>query len=158
LAGLILPVTVIAIFKLTLAPANDVVDTGNLGQSLSQLLSLPRYAEVIAAYRNYPKGFGGWPVQVPLVFLIFWILIGPVLNRENRAAVFSLGGILTLQWIGYFMIFVITPHALQTHINQSYDRLLMHLYPSFLLFLFIFLPPLDSFVILQRKPKNPPAV
>lgn len=158
LAGLILPVAVIAIFKLTLAPANDVVDTGNLGQSISQLLSLPRYAEVIAAYRNYPKGFGGWPVQVPLVFLIFWLLMGPVLNQENRAAIFSLGGILALQWIGYFLIFVITPHALQTHINQSYDRLMMHIYPSFLLFLFIFLPPLDRISLQERKPKNPPAV
>jgi 4-amino-4-deoxy-L-arabinose transferase-like glycosyltransferase len=156
--GLILPLSVIVLFKLTLAPANDVVDTGNLGQSMSQLLSLPRYGEVINAYLNYPKGFGGWTFPLPLVFLLFWILMGPVVNKENRAAIFSLSGLLALQWIGYFLIFVITPHALQTHINQSYDRLLMHIYPSFLLFLFLFLPPLEMAAIPWLNSKNTPAV
>jgi hypothetical protein len=156
--GLILPLTILVLFKLTLAPANDVVDTGNLGQSVSQLLSPSRYGEVITAYLHYPKGFGGWALPLPLAFLSFWILMGPKVNKENRAAVFSLAGVLALQWIGYFLIFVITPHALQTHINQSYDRLLMHIYPSFLLFLFLFLPPLDTIAFPWQKSKNTPAV
>jgi hypothetical protein len=156
--GLILPLAEILLFKFTLAPANDVVDTGNLGQSISQLLSLPRYGEVISALRDYPKGFGGWAIPVPLAFLLFWLLLGPVVNKENRAAIFSLAGLLILQWIGYFLIFVITPHALQTHINQSYDRLLMHLFPSFLLFFFLFLNPMEKISFLRLKTKDTPAV
>jgi 4-amino-4-deoxy-L-arabinose transferase-like glycosyltransferase len=156
--GLILPLAVILLFKFTLAPANDVVDTGNLGQSVSQLLSLPRYGEVISALREYPKGFGGWAIPIPLAFLLFWVLLGPAVNNENRAAILSLAGLLILQWIGYFLIFVITPHALQTHINQSYDRLLMHLYPSFLLLLFLFLPPLEKITFTGHKSNNAPAV
>jgi len=158
LYGLILPLAVIFLFKFTLAPANDVVDTGTMGQSMAKLLSLPRYGEVVAAFIKYPKGFGGWAIPVPLVFLLFWVLLQPVINKENRAAIFSLAGLLILQWIGYFLIFVITPHALQTHINQSYDRLLMHIFPSFLLFLFLFLQPLENISFPRLKTKNTPAV
>jgi len=158
LAGVSLPLITIFLFKLTLAPANDVVDTGNLGQSISQLLSLPRYGEVISALQNYPKGFGGWLVPIPLVFIVFWVLMGPVLNKENRSAILALTGLLMLQWVGYFLIYVITPHGLQTHINQSYDRLLMHLYPLFLFFLFLFLPPLKDLLPQQENSKDVPAV
>ena len=144
--GLIIPVFVILLFKLTLAPANDVVDAGNPGQAFSQLISLPRYGEVITAYQNYPKGFGGWTLPLPLAFIFLWLLFKPALNSENKGAIFTVAGLLAFQWIGYFLIFVITPHALQTHINQSYDRLLMHIYPAFLLWLFLFLPSLKESV------------
>ena len=158
IAGVLLPLTVLLLFKLTLAPANDVVDTGNIGQSISQLLSLPRYGEVISALQDYPKGFGGWEIPLPLVFLVFWALMGPVFSRENMPPILTLAGLLILQWVGYFLIYVITPHGLQTHINQSYDRLLMHLYPTFLFFLFLFLPPLGEMPIGQKNSKDVPAV
>jgi 4-amino-4-deoxy-L-arabinose transferase-like glycosyltransferase len=144
LLGLLLPIIVILLFKLTLAPANDVVDTGNLNPAISQLFSLPRYGEVINALQDYPKGFGGWAVPIPLAFLLVWMFLRPRINDDNKSAILTVAGLLILQWVGYFLIYVITPHQLQSHINQSYDRLLMHLYPSFLLFLFLFLPTLES--------------
>lgn len=158
MTGVLLPLVVILLFKLTLAPANDVVDTGNLGQTLSQLISLPRYGEVISALQDYPKGFGGWAFPLPLIFMAFWLLMCPVFSKENRLAIISLAGLLILQWIGYFLIYVITPHGLQTHINQSYDRLLMHIYPLFLFFLFLFLPPLDDLFTRRGNSKDVPAV
>ncbi len=158
LAGVLLPLIVILLFKLALAPANDVVDTGNLGQSISQLFSLPRYSEVISALQEYPKGFGGWSIPLPLIFMVSWVLMGPVITSENKPAILSLAGLLILQWIGYFLIYVITPHGLQTHINQSYDRLLMHIYPLFLFFLFLFLPPLDDLFTRKENSKDVPAV
>ena len=137
--GLALPLIVLLIFKLTLAPANDVVDMGNLNPAFSQLLSPARYVEVIKAYQSYPKGFGSWVVPIPLVFLIVWLLLKPRVTYENRSAVLAMAGLLIFQWLGYFFIYVITPRDLQSHINQSYDRLLMQLFPAFILFLFLFL-------------------
>ena len=157
-SGVLLPIVVILLFKLTLAPANDVVDTGNLGQSIAQLVSLPRYGEVINALLDYPKGFGGWAVPLPLIFVAFWFLMGPVIYKENWSAIYSLSGMLILQWVGYFLIYVITPHGLQTHINQSYDRLLMHLYPTFLFFLFLLLPPIGDLLVRDQNSKDVPAV
>jgi 4-amino-4-deoxy-L-arabinose transferase-like glycosyltransferase len=144
--GLLLPIIVILLFKLTLAPANDVVDTGNLNPAISQLFSLPRYGEVINALQVYPKGFGGWAVPIPVAFLLVWLFLRPRINGDNKAAILTVASLLILQWVGYFLIYVITPHQLQSHINQSYDRLLMHLYPSFLLLLFLFLPSLESLI------------
>ncbi len=144
--GLLLPLVVILLFKFTLAPANDVVDTGNLNPAISQILSLPRYGEVIQALQEYPKGFGGWAIPIPFVFIIFWLLLKPQVIRENKDAALTLAALLWLQLVGYFIVYVITPHDLQAHINQSYDRLLMHLYPSFLLFVFLFLPSLEKFI------------
>ncbi|NMB54877.1 MAG: hypothetical protein GYA15_09260 [Leptolinea sp.] len=137
--GLALPLIALLLFKLTLAPANDVVDMGNLNPAFSQLLSPARYVEVIKAYQSYPKGFGSWVVPIPLVFLIVWLLLKPRVNNENRSAVLVLAGLLIFQWLGYFFIYVITPRDLQSHINQSYDRLLMQLFPTFILFMFLFL-------------------
>lgn len=143
--GMILPAFALLLFKFMLAPANDVVDTGNLSVTLSQLTSLPRYSEVLHALQKYPKGFGGWAVPIPFVFLLVWLILKPTINRENRSSILTLGALLFGQWIGYFLIYVITPHDLQIHVNQSYDRLLMHMYPSFILFLFLFLPPVEHF-------------
>ncbi len=144
LMGLLLPAVVVLLFKFTLAPANDVVDTGNLSGTFSQLVSLPRYMEVVHALQEYPKGFGGWAAPVPLVFLLFWLVLKPGINNQNKIPILTLSALLIGQWIGYFLIYVITPHGLQIHVNQSYDRLLMHMYPSFLLLLFLFLPPVEE--------------
>jgi hypothetical protein len=158
LVGLVLPLIVILLFKFTLAPANDVVDTGNLSSTFALLLSPARYAEVIAGYKAYPKGFGGWTVPLSIVFLFAWLLMKPKINGENKVAFFSLAAILILQWIGYFLIYVITPHQLQTHINQSYDRLLMHMYPSFILLLFLVISPLKEILSSSTNKVRSPAV
>lgn len=144
LVGIALPLFVLLIFKFTLAPANDVVDTGNLSVVVTRLLSPTRYGEVIAALQIYHKGFGGWLAPIPLLFVFVWLLFKPYPDEHNRAAILPLAALLGFQWIGYFLIYVITPHQLQIHVNQSYDRLLMHLYPSFLLFLFLFLSPWEK--------------
>lgn len=142
--GMLLPVAVVLLFKFTLAPVNDVVDTSNLSGAFSQLTSFQRYVEVIHALQAYPKGFGGWSAPIPLVFLLLWLALRPVINNQNKTSILTLSALLIVQWIGYFLIYVITPHGLQIHINQSYDRLLMHMYPSFLLLIFLFLPPVEE--------------
>lgn len=149
--GLLLPIMAILVFKLTLAPANDLVDPGNLTPVLTKLFSISRYGEVLQALHIYHKGFGGWLIPIPVVFLVLWLVLQPRINSENKAAILTLAFILILQWVGYFMIYVITPHDLQTHVNQSYDRLLMHLYPSFVLFMFLFLRPLKKIISPIRK-------
>ncbi|HEX7555860.1 MAG TPA: hypothetical protein VF338_04495 [Leptolinea sp.] len=149
--GLILPVVAILIFKFSLAPANDVIDTGNLSPAIASLISAARYGEVINALNNYPKGFGGWIVPIPLVLLVFALIIQPQLIRERSNLALILIFLLIMQWTGYFLIYVITPHQLQVHINQSYDRLLMHLYPTFLLLFFLILRPIEDIFSTNKR-------
>jgi len=142
--GLLLPVFVLFLFKFTLAPANDVVDTNNLSPALTNLTIFSRYSEVLKTMKPYYSIFGGWYGAIPVFFFLCGLILLPRLTKENKASVLSIAAILLLQWTGYFFIYVITPHDLQTHINQSYSRLLMHMYPAFILLLFLFLHPIEK--------------
>jgi hypothetical protein len=42
-----------------------------------------------------------------------------------------------LQVAGYFMIYILTPHDLEWHIRTSLYRLIIHVFPSFLLIFFL---------------------
>ena len=156
--GLLLPVLVILFFKFTLAPNNDVVNTGDLSPAVTALLSPAKYSEVINGLIAYPKGFGGWSVPIPAFVLALGFLLWPQIKKEYISSLASLSLLLILQWIGYFLIFVITPHQVQVHINQSYDRLLMQLYPTFLLLVFISLRPIEEIFNNNKTNSIPPAV
>jgi hypothetical protein len=150
--GLLLPIFVILLFKIDLAPANDVVNTGDLSPALAALIAPGRYLDVLNALMVYPKGFGGWLLPIPAILLSTSVLLLPQFNFKSFSVILPLVLLLLLQWVGYFLIFVITPHQLQVHINQSYDRLLMHLYPTFLLLVFSFLRPFEAFQNPFKKP------
>jgi len=156
--GLLLPVLVIFLFKFNLAPANDVVNTGEISPAVTMLLSPARYGEVVNGLIAYPKGFGGWSVPIPAIVLALGLLLWHQINKEYISSLASLSLLLILQWIGYFLIYVITPHQVQVHINQSYDRLLMQLYPTFLLLIFISFSPIEGFFNNNKTNSIPPAV
>jgi len=156
--GLLLPVLVILFFKFTLAPTNDVVNTGDLSPTVTALLSPVRYHEVINGLIAYPKGFGGWSVPIPAIVLSIGLLLWPHIQKERIPSLASISLLLILQWIGYFLIYVITPHQIQVHINQSYDRLLMQLYPTFLLLVFVAIRPIEELFNNIKTNSSPPAV
>lgn len=156
--GLILPLLVIGLFKTTLAPANDVVNTHILDQSLSLFLSMDRYREILRIYNLFHISFGGLQIPFLLIITIAFLFMNPRITRENKKPVFLVLGILLLQWIGYFVIYLITPHDLSDHVNQSYDRLLLHLYPSLLFVVFLMATPLSNLVNPSKTDQDTPAV
>ena len=48
-------------------------------------------------------------------------------------------GVLGAMLAGYFFVYLTTPHDLAWHVNTSMDRLLIHLWPSTLLAVFLYL-------------------
>lgn len=156
--GLLLPLVVLGIFKTTLAPANDVINSETMNQSLSMLFSMDRYREILSKYHLFHRTFGGLSFPFPIFFIISIFLMKPRISAENKVAFFFTVTVLVLQWIGYFVIYVITPHNLANHINTSYERLLLHLYPSILMAAFLLTTPLSDFLKTSEIGQDTPAV
>ncbi len=158
LVGLILPLLVLVAFKITLAPANDVVNSATINQSLTMLFSMDRYREVFYNLQLFHKTFGGLDFPFPLVFILAILLMKPRITKENKVPFLVTSAILLIQWIGYFAIYLITPHNLANHINTSYDRLLIHLYPSIIMVAFLLTTPFSDVSAPSKIEQETPAV
>jgi len=79
---------------------------------------------------------GEWdnPVMVAgfLYLVLFWDL-----GEKNRKGLWMLTLLLLLTFAGYFAIYLITPHPLEWHLKYSVDRLMFHLFPMYLLIIFL---------------------
>lgn len=156
--GLLLPLVVLGIFKTLLAPANDVINSETMTRSLSMLFSMDRYREILSNYHSFHRTFGGLTFPFPIVFIISILLMKPRITAENKATFCIIMAILVFQWIGYFAIYLITPHNLANHINTSYERLLLHLYPSILMAAFLLTSPLSDLLKRPEIEQDTPAV
>jgi len=86
----------------------------------------------------YIFGFGGWPVSFAGVMLIYAILVWKRSRVTGRLWVVVF--LLSMQYLAYFGIYLITPNDLAVHIGTSLSRLVFQLLPLGILAIFIFLP------------------
>lgn len=121
IAGMVLPLTVIIIFKTCYAPSNDIIHAQG-HSTLSQLTDPTRY-KLIATFfiRNlrllYP---------IPIIIAVLIILRG--YKRILDTHLFVLLAML----VAYFITFLITPRDLQWHLETASERLFMQLFPAFI--------------------------
>ncbi len=137
LAGLALPLLTLAVFKLNAHEVNDVVNASNLGTLLGKIVDPERYLTIAKAVWEYAGMLGGWNVPVLLILALYLLLMRFSRQRQQPTAIIVLGTMLGLQFLGYLVIYLITPMELKLHINQSFARLMIHLYPTFLFLFFI---------------------
>ena len=133
--GLVLPIVVIFLFK-TLTVGNDLF--ANRAKSMFQLLDPSRYTITLSSMVFYIFGFGGWPVSFAGVMLIYAILVWKRSRVTGRLWVVVF--LLSMQYLAYFGIYLITPNDLAVHIGTSLSRLVFQLLPLGILAIFIFLP------------------
>lgn len=117
LLGVAIPILLLVAFKLLANTPNDVVNAGSITDSL---FDVQRYL-LIAEYalRLIPV----WQRGAITVVILLSLLL------RNRVLRFPLS-VIGLTSVGYFFIYVITPHDLQWHLDTSFDRLLLHLFPA----------------------------
>jgi hypothetical protein len=58
-------------------------------------------------------------------------------STSSSRGIFAVGIILLIQLLGYFAIYVVTPHDLEWHLAFSLTRSIYHLFPTALLLLFL---------------------
>ena len=133
--GLLLPLAVISYFKLAIAPRYDLIEDLRYQETIQRITSIDRHAVILKSLARSAWFFGAWAMQ-PMIPLFAFI----ALRGANRRVFRSQGGfaglsILGIVLAGYYAVYLITPIPLQDHLDSSLDRLLIHLWPSFLLVL-----------------------
>ena len=133
LAGLVLPLIIIAYFKLSLAPSNYLTE-GGLQETLQHLTDLSRYSIIGRAILGELRSFAGWFYAIPM-FILYYFGMNKQDNYGSRWRVTSIA-MLSLQILSYIAVYVITPRPLEFQLAHSLDRILLHVYPAFLFVLF----------------------
>ncbi len=134
--GLLLPLATLLAFKLTLAPTSDLFAGQTISSYLAKLADPSRYQTILVMLGKDLWDLGRWRFPILPVLFAAGILLFNGVRRDDR---WGLGVILLssgVTLLGYLAIYLITPHPLQWHLDNSLDRLLFHFYPVMLMVLF----------------------
>jgi len=148
-AGLLPVLLFVLFFKTYVAPGlSQIVADQGAATTIERLSDASRYVEAGQAFFKKAVRFGHPGFAVLLVYLA---LVGWSTDKSDRPGLRTAGAMLSLMLVGYFMVFIVTPHGVRYQIETSLDRLWMHLWPSavFLFFLFVKTP---EEVIVQNSP------
>ena len=135
LAGAAPVLAVVVLFKSSIAAENDLV----AGQSWHALL--PRLTDAARIVFVTKSLLGSlWHVGKALLVILplAWLLVGGAADRR-RGVLSGVACVLGAMLIGYFLVYMTTPHDLAWHVHTSIDRLLIQLWPSLLLAAFLYL-------------------
>ena len=141
LAGLALGLLPVGVFKLLLAPANDLM-AAPLGPRLAQLVDPARHKLILASLWRDLGGFGEWRVLPYLAMAVpyfSWRIRRPLVGSE-RAIPLLIG----LMLAGFYGVYLLSPQDLTWHLDTSLVRLLLQLWPLVLLGWSLTVPSADS--------------
>jgi hypothetical protein len=141
--GALFPLLIILFFKLTQARQNDLIESSNY-QTLQGMLNVERHIMIVKYVAASFWTFGAWAIAPLIPLFAFVGLRGP-----DRIMVRSYGwltgaAILAIMTAAYYFVYLITPLDLQYHLKSSLDRLMIHLWPSFLLLLGLAARPCEA--------------
>lgn len=132
-AGLVPVLALLVYFKLVVAPANDLISLEQMSALFDRLFDVSRHGRVAAASARGIVLFGGVAWLVLAGFLL-------LLSRRRGPGAGKVwqfpAAVLLLMLVGYYLIYVVTPHDIDWHLMTSLNRILMHLWPALLLLMF----------------------
>ncbi|MEO5886238.1 MAG: hypothetical protein ABIQ77_01115 [Anaerolineales bacterium] len=151
--GITPPLLVVLAYKIIVNGQSDLF-SGTISFT-TQIFDLSRWQIVGQDFITYIIKYGNWPLSIVAMLLVYAMLMGG--TREETQHQIWLFLIFAGQLAGYFGIYLITPHDLQWHIKTSVDRLISHLYPLAIFWIFIALrsPDLSIGHNQSRKPEYP---
>lgn len=122
----------IALFKLLLAPANDMVANHDWNNLVPMLTSLERWRTVAVAFAEQLVVFAGAGVVpgLSLAGLLAAVLIAE--RGSPRAFVSREAAVVGTLVLLYLAIFLVSPYDLTWHVGTALDRLLLQVWPALL--------------------------
>ena len=139
--GALLPLLVVLFFKLSTARYNDLIESSNY-TTLHGMLNLDRHITILKYAAATFWSMGGWAIT-PIIPLFAFVGLRGTDSFMVRSRGWLTGAlILAIMAAGYYFVYLITPLDLQYHLKSSLDRLMIHLWPSFLLLLGLAARPL----------------
>jgi hypothetical protein len=125
-------------FKFFLAPVVDPLVTQRASM-LGRLHDVSRYTEVARGFFDNLLHLGSG-VAHPLVLLaVLGILVRWQVEERYRLPLWIATTALVLVFLSYCAVYLMTPYALAWQVQSSFDRLILQVWPGFLLVFFVFL-------------------
>jgi 4-amino-4-deoxy-L-arabinose transferase-like glycosyltransferase len=136
LAGTVFPLLIIFLFKILISVNNDLFTNNSLPEIIGKILDPARYLQVITYLTTELLHLGNWPFSILTLLIIYGWIVG--IRKPNHMAEKASWLVPVSQLGTYLLIYVVTPHDLQWHMNYSMSRLLIHLFPLALFSFFLF--------------------
>jgi hypothetical protein len=132
LIGLAGPLLIVLVYKREVEWHNDLFSGASF--PYIQLLDFSRWLLIGKSFITNIINYVHSPISIVVILLIYLLLIGFDRNETKYQILLFLifGG----QFAGYFFIYLITPHDLQLHVATSISRLISHLFPLAILWIF----------------------
>ena len=144
LIGLAPILVIVVVHKIYMGQPNDLVAGQNLPDTTHRLLDFSRYALVTKEMALGIFSFGTWNrfLPLPALLLVYGFLAGIGLTDKKNVPAMVMGALLILFMLAaYFSIYILTPKDLVWHLETSLNRLLLQLWPLFILIYFAFVRP-----------------
>jgi hypothetical protein len=139
-AGLIPILAVVVLFKANVPPTVILAAQGPLHVIL-KVLDPSRYITVVGSLLWQMYQLGGGFISPVLVLILLLVVSGVRTYERDPMDIATPFLVLLLMFIGYFLVYVITPRDLQWHLDTSLNRLLIQLWPSVVFSLFLVISP-----------------
>jgi hypothetical protein len=158
-AGSAVPLLFTLYFKIRFAGTNAILQREGWRTIAHKLLTPWRYKIVFSGFYYHMAHFGVWPESILLLLAAYAVLVGlKKISGRAGPSLFSCTFVLVVMLAVYFLIFVASPFDtppfdIPWYILVTLDRLLMQLWPTFLLLYFWCLRTPEE-VLLVRNPAS----
>jgi hypothetical protein len=138
LAGAALGVFLTLWLKFFLAPAADPLVTQGVS-GLARLGDASRYAEIAKGFFENLLNLGSGVAHPLILLAILAIALRWQVEERDKLPAMIAAATLVLVFLSYCLVFLITPTELILMLQTTFDRLLLQIWPSFLLVFFVLL-------------------
>jgi hypothetical protein len=120
----------LALFKILVAPPNDLTEGFTRPGVLSYWLDTVRVGFVLRYMASAALTWGGWPSTVGPIVALGVVAAMPRVSRQNAVGVKTAGTLLLFQTAVFTAVYVMTPHSVAWHLTTSWHRLIAQLWPT----------------------------
>jgi len=124
-------IVVIFLYKVCLPASNDIIAAQGLGSTVHRLLDMSRYRLVMSQFVRELFSFGGWSptFATPLLLFFYFLLLGSNVKKKDAAATSIAVLLPVFMMVGYFFVYILSPHDLAWHLDSSLNRLFLQVWP-----------------------------
>jgi hypothetical protein len=134
--GLAFPLATVALFKLRIAPPNDLTST-KPADILTHLIDFGRWVTVLEGFVLAALALGAFLVPILLVLGLYWYLLRFQKGTADRVPIATVSTALGLMVAGYLAVYVLLSNDVNWQVNTSVDRIVLQVWPGALLAFFL---------------------
>jgi hypothetical protein len=146
---------VIALFKLLLAPANDLVTAATAADTLHRLGDPRRYATLAQEFTRHIVSFGFNGLTSGTLLMVLYAICRGIRREElERTSLRWAAGGIGLMVAGHLAVFAVAVDDVPRMVNSSLDRLLLQLWPATLFVWFMIVHTPEEVRQKSARPAN----